>query len=62
MVRVDSRLEIARQSVDPDVALFFLRAMTADAVLRQKGFKRFRAADGTGEAEAEDCVEDETRT
>ena len=60
MMRIQTRLEIARQPVDPNVALFLLRAMTADAVLRQKGFKRFRPADGTGEAE--DYAEDEART
>ena len=59
---VQARLEIARQPVDPDISLFLLRAVAADAVLLEKRFKRFRPADGTGTGEAEDYTEDEART
>ena len=49
-VAVEARLEITRQPVDPDISLFLLRAMTADAVLLQKRFKRLGSVNGTTEA------------
>ena len=48
MMAVQARLEVARQSVDPDVAFFLLRAMAADAVFFQKNFKRFRSQSRVG--------------
>lgn len=41
---VPGRLEIARESIDPHVPLCLLAAVAADAILRQKGFKRFLSA------------------
>ena len=52
MVAVQARLEIARELVDPDISLFLLQAMTADAVFLQKRFQRFGPADGAHRAQA----------
>ena len=52
VVAIQAPLEVARQPVDPDISLFLLRAMTADAVLLQKRFKRLGSVNGTTGAEA----------
>ena len=54
LVAVQPRIEVARQPIDPDIPLFLLRAMTADAVILQKRLKRFRRADGTNKSEAKE--------
>ena len=50
-MRVHSHFEVARKPIKPQISLLLLGPMAADAMVLQKGFKRFHCAYGTGEAE-----------
>jgi hypothetical protein len=52
MMRVRAHLEIARELVDPQVALLLLGAMATDAVFLQESVIRFRSEDSTGKGKA----------
>ena len=48
---VRAQFEIARELVQPQIALLLLRPMTADAMRLEKGFKWFRPEDGARQAQ-----------
>ena len=47
MMRVSAQFEVARELIDPQIALLLLRPMAAEAMRLQKGIKRFRRMNGT---------------
>ncbi|HRE83984.1 MAG TPA: hypothetical protein PLN52_23275 [Opitutaceae bacterium] len=49
---VQARFEIARELVDAQVALLFVRAVAADAMLLKEGLQRRGRGDSTAEAKA----------
>ena len=49
MMCICPEFKIPRELVDPQIALLLFWAMAAEAVRLQKGIKRFRRVNGTGQ-------------